>query len=118
MVLQEEIPEQMRGIVPPQAEQISQAALAILKKVFAGNALQDKEKGELFNRTEAAALLGVLYRRPVRPRYMNELTREFLNKESGHVTPARLPVAKVAGKTYLYRVGDILAVKLRGERGE
>lgn len=107
------IPEELRAILPAKIHQISRDALDILLKAARQEQLNTQELEELFNPTEAAALLSVLYRRSINPRYVKELTRDFVNKETGHVTPARLPVGRVAGQTNLYKVKHILTVKLR-----
>lgn len=93
--------------------QLSEEAIAIINKTYAGEDLSKKEREALLNPMETAALLSAKYHRPVNHRYVKEITREVHNPNTGHVTPARLTHDKVAGRTYLYKAGKVLSVKMR-----
>jgi hypothetical protein len=93
--------------------QVSEEAAAIINKVYRGEELDEQEQSILLNPTETAAMLSAKYHRPVNHRYVKEITREVRNPKTGHVTPARLSHDKVAGRTYLYKAGRVLSVKLR-----
>ncbi len=95
-------------------KQISSEIRAILQKLIQENQLTETEQSTLVNPTEAAALLSVKYKRQVSHRYVKELTRDITNPKTGKITPRRLRAVRMAGTAFLYRVGDVLAVTLRG----
>ena len=93
--------------------QISEEAIALINKVSQNERLSEQDLDILLNPTEVAALLSAKYQQTVNHRYIKEITRSFTNPKTGHTTPARLVHDKVAGRTYLYKVGKVLDVKLR-----
>lgn len=93
--------------------QFSPESIVIIEKVFQGEELSKCERAELLTPNEAAVLLSVRYRRPVKRRYVKELARPVPSTRTEHVTPARLEPDRVISKTYLYRVAKVLAVPMR-----
>lgn len=96
--------------------QLSPGAMTILEKLHNNEALLEQDLDMLLNASETAAVLSVKYDRPIDVFYIRELTRSFTNPKTGHVTPARLNVARKASNAQLYRLRDVLAVKMRSTR--
>jgi hypothetical protein len=93
--------------------QISDEAANIIIRVHQGEPVNEQELDVLLNPTEAAAVLSAKYKRSVNHRYIKEMTRQVINRKTGHITPARLAPDKVAGRTHLYKASKVLAVHLR-----
>ena len=93
--------------------QLSPEAMMVIEKVYHNEEPSEQELDMLLNASETAAVLSVKYGKPVNVFYIRELTRSFTNPETGHVTPARLNVARKASYALLYRLRDVLAVKMR-----
>jgi hypothetical protein len=97
--------------------QISLEAASIVEKVYYDEELLEKELDTLLNISETAAVLSVKYRKPVNSLYVRELTRDFVNAKTGHVTPARLQVVRKISAAQLYKTRDVLAVRMQGSKG-
>ena len=93
--------------------QLSPEAMIVIEKAYCNEELSEQELDMLLNASETAAVLSVKYRKPVDVFYIRELTRSFTNPKTGHVTPARLNVARKASYALLYRLRDVLTVKMR-----
>jgi hypothetical protein len=95
--------------------ELSGPVRAVIDKVYdeGESSLTKDELDLLGGPAEVAALLSAKYKRPIRQRYIKELTRDFTNKETGHVTEARLKPSRVVGGAFLYAVRDVLRVRLR-----
>lgn len=112
MTLLETLPsELLTGI--KRLQEISPIAWGIITKVYHNEALSQEDVDYLASPSEAAALLSAKYKRPINHRYIKELTRTFVNKETGHETPPRLRAARVIGGSNAYRVEDVLKATLR-----
>lgn len=110
-----QLPEELLSLFPDNLDrkQISEEAMEIINKVYRNEQLSEQNLDTLLNPTEVAALLSAKYRQTVNHRYIKEITRSFTNPKTGHVTPARLTHDRIAGRTYLYKAGKVLDVKLR-----
>jgi hypothetical protein len=112
MTSQETIPSDLFANIQRRQE-ISELAWHIITKVYHGETLSQEEQHYLASPSETAAILSVKYRRPIKQTYIKEMTRTFVNKETGHETPPRLKAARMIGGANVYLVKDVLNAKLR-----
>lgn len=92
--------------------ELSPEAIVIIEKVYRNEDLSEQEQNMSISASESAALLSAKYHRPVSRKYVKELAREFVSKDTGRVTPARIKHVRTIGTSHLYKTGDVLAVRM------
>lgn len=104
--------EEIKKLLHEDLSELSPEAISIIEKVYHDEPVSEHEMDMYLSASETAAVLSVKYRKPVSRKYVKELARDFTDKESGHVTPARIKSVRKVGTSHLYKTRDVLAVRM------
>lgn len=107
---------ELTGLNERLEQQISEEVALILEKMLQGIDPTEEEKSILVNPVEAGAIVSIKSHRPVNHRYIKEISRATIGKERKPAKSRRLEPAKIAGKTYLYRLGKVYELNPVGTR--
>ncbi len=97
--------QELTGIKGDEPE-IAAEVVAVLIKLYEGGVPSAEEEQILVNPVESGAILSILSRRPISHRYVKERSRPHI-RDHRSVRHRGLVPAKRAGKTNLYRLGDV-----------
>lgn len=98
---------ELTGLNERLEQQVSEEVALVLEKMLQGTDPTEEEKSILVNPVEAGAIVSIKSQRPVSHRYIKEISRAVIGKDRKPAKSRRLEPAKIAGKTYLYRLGHV-----------